>query len=136
MTNTKLYVIEGNIAAGKSTLLERIRNECDSVNGKPVKLWDEPLTDYLNMSSKECPTPVNLLNYFYDDRRGHSFGFQLVSLIAHHKNMSLALNNNCMNIFERGILSNKNVFCKMAPDQGFISDIQWMEYNYIYECLN
>lgn len=133
MNATKHYVIEGNVAAGKSTILKHLQKLNEK---REIKFWTEPLNTYVNVVSKECPKPLNILQSFYDNSRIHGFEFQMVALHANFESFSNAMNNGCVNIYERCHLSGKEVFSRMLHDQGIMTETQWNVYCYIFELVD
>lgn len=61
-----LYVVEGEIGAGKTVICQEIANELRAA-GKKVCLILEPV---------DCWRDIGILKKFYDDRARHAYGFQ------------------------------------------------------------
>ena len=85
MSSNKKYAIEGNIAAGKTTIINQLL-ACDIYGSNAnIEYWREPLDFYTNVVSREYPVPVNSLKAFYDDAKTNAFAFQMIALHAHYQ---------------------------------------------------
>jgi len=123
--------IEGNIATGKSTILEYIK----SLNIPNIYFVDEPVTEWLNVKDDNG---MNALDCFYKDQKKNSFCFQVLAYITRLKKLIDAINDhpNSVIITERCIETDKYVFAKMLYEVGNISSIEWVTYNYWYDTFS
>ena len=135
MTNNDCIIIsiEGNIGAGKSTIvssLEELVN--DNMGGfianKRVMFLQEPVDEWLSFKDN---AGENILSKFYKDQKKHAFAFQMMAYISRQSllNKTIKENPNCIIITERCIHTDKNVFAKMLFDDNKISKIEYDIYN-------
>jgi deoxyadenosine/deoxycytidine kinase len=132
--------IDGNIGAGKSTILKRLKEEHPEFHyiDEPVNLW----------TSLEDENNESLLKLYYKDKKRWSFTFQNYVLISRmlytidkieswkkecEKDKSKLKNN--VFITERFIDTDFNIFTKMLFDDGFINKMEWDIYNNWYNFL-
>ena len=126
----KLISIEGNIATGKSTVLEYIK----TLN-LPIYFVDEPVNEWLQIKDKNN---INALQCFYQDQKRNSFCFQILAYITRLKKLMDAIKEhpNSIIITERCIETDKYVFAKMLYEADYINSIEWETYNYWYNCFS
>jgi deoxyguanosine kinase len=145
--------IEGNIGAGKSTLvsiLERTYNtpkcfkstdELDhyikyDMNSaaksnietipRTVHILPEPIEEWEAMKDSSGDS---IFNKFYRDQDKYAFPFQMMVYLSRLSMLRGALkkaNSNDIIIMERGLLTDVNVFVKMLHDEGKIEEINYM----------
>lgn len=135
----KIYSIEGNIASGKSTLLERFKQDprfC--VVQEPVSDWMGKGTAEYSGRGKEITNRTNFLDMFYSDQKSHCFKFQLVCLISRYAKLAEAVARTKAKyiLMERYIECDNNVFVKMMTDKQFMSPVEHKFYEYYYNKLN
>lgn len=105
-------VFDGNIGCGKSTLINKIRN--DTYIDLPI--YDEPLHNWNEW-----------LELFYSDMNKYSFGFQMRVLKSHLDKKYIP-----RGIFERSPLSCQRVFGQILYEDNFMNELEWKltnEYN-------
>ena len=131
--NQVIISVEGNIASGKSTFLNVIKeyNPEFNVVPEPLHEWQNVTTP--NCGSSEAPRRVvesyNLFNLMSMDPQKYSFPFQMITLNSHIKMLSDAKRFGGVSILERSFHTNLNVFTKIAHDKGYINDVEWTVYN-------
>ena len=130
-------IIEGNIGAGKTTILEKLKKESQlwlneflpELSGSiGLEVWTEPVETWTNDQGR------NLLDEYYT-RPGESAKlFQtLIQLQYFHQTASLMdmkRNDNIKTvivIMERSIYSGRHVFMKVAKDIGLLSSEDYQE---------
>lgn len=125
----KFVTIQGNIGAGKSTLVSNIQ-KLTSTLSTPLKIvsLQEPIDEWRTIRDKDG---VDILTLFYKDQEKYSFPFQMMTYISRLDILKNALINSGANIIisERSLSTDKNIFCKMLHDQGKISDVEFQIYN-------
>lgn len=118
--------IEGNIGAGKSTLMGALRLHYNDDNR--VAFADEPVGVWEAVRDDEGKT---LLELYYADQRAHAFEFQMLAL----KTRASAIASRCASlrtklvITERDISTDKHVFAKMLRDSGVLTGTQMQVYD-------
>ena len=107
----KIYALEGNIGAGKTTILKII--------GKHVEFVEQPVSEWQNLGG------MNLLDSFYTDPKRWGFSFEFYSMLTKIKALLNAANSDKpIIIIERSILSNK-VFMDISAE---LEKLDKMEY--------
>lgn len=99
--------IEGNIGAGKSTLVNALREFSF------IKIHEEPVNKWQNLNG------FNLLNLSYENPRKYSFMFQshvLLTMTQRH----LALDTSKINVMERSAFTAKECFIKAQIENNTI----------------
>ena len=141
-----LVSLEGNIGAGKSTILEQLAArldqkglsranhsnsttniDADSVNTgwiflrEPVHIWDE-------IKDAEGNT---ILSKFYANPSKYAFAFQIMAYTTrlHELKRLLRENPNCRGVVcERSLEADKHIFAKMLHDDNLIEDVMYNIY--------
>lgn len=137
MSNKVIMSIEGNIGAGKTTILNELQNKYKDNKEivfirEPVDLWED-FTD---------SNGVHILKKFYEDPKKYAFAFQIMAFTTRAKllRQSILANPSATVFFcERSLDSDKEIFAKMLYDDGMMDDIMFKIYNssfqeYLKEC--
>eukprot|EP00736_Rhodelphis_marinus_P003857 Rmarinus@m.6263 len=128
--NWGLIAVEGNIASGKSTLLDNFSRTYQ----KPIEIANEPLDSWKNVLG----TGENLFERFYHHPRIWGFAFEIFTLLtrvqAFHKNFSPA---ECLKLSERSLQSGYMCFAKHTRETGLMTANQMTAYKDLYStCLS
>ena len=110
----KIYSLEGNIGAGKTTILKIISNHFNNVEfiEEPVKLWK-------NVGG------LNLLDSFYSNPKRWGFSFEFYSMLTKIQSLLKAADSDKPIIFiERSILSNK-IFIDLSYELGKLGKMEY-----------
>ncbi len=125
-----LVSIEGNIGAGKSTVLENMelyfKNDKVLFLKEPVDLWEQ----FKDASGK------TILEKFYGDQRRYGFTFQVMAYITRLSLLKNAIADNPdvdVIIIERSLCADKNIFMNMLHDDGIVEDMEYNIYNKWYD---
>jgi deoxycitidine kinase/deoxyguanosine kinase len=135
-----LISIEGDIGAGKSTLIDKLKSEHPEWH-----FIDEPVTTWTNLKTNDGE---NLLELFYKDKPRYSYTFQNCALLSRALNIKKCIDDwmalcelnpeeaqNNVFITERCIETDFFVFAQMLFDDGFMNLLEWdlykMWYTYI-----
>lgn len=105
--------IEGNIGAGKSTVIEMLQRDRFRVVPEPLEQWGAWLKE------------------FYKDKKRWAFAFQMKVL---HSFASLKDTNDA--IIERSIGSGRYVFSQMLVNQGSMMEKEWAVYRQYYDLVS
>jgi len=133
----RILSIEGNIAAGKSTLLEQLKEKYkddDRINflDEPVELWE-------NVKDK---FGVSMLQKYYSNPTKYSFAFQMMAYTSRLKilrKMEAKLleeikdGQDRLIITERSVITDKHVFAQMLYDDGKMEDVEFQIYNDMFD---
>ena len=116
-----ILTIEGNIGSGKSTLVKELRKQL----GDEWTFLDEPVDEWLKLKDE---SGRSLIELFYADKKRYSYTFQNYAYITRMRKL-MEINNNNVNVTERCVLTDKNVFAKMLTDDGFMNIMEDKMYN-------
>jgi len=120
-----LVLLEGNIAAGKTTLGELL-TEDDRFRfvREPVERWQSGFA-------------VNLLERFYTDTPRWSFTMQIGAFLTRAQTLDdLPEHSDTRNgvmVFERSIYCDRHVFAKNLYQQGLMDETEWALYVHFWE---
>ena len=119
--------IEGNIGAGKSTMMEMMREVFPE-----AEIVVEPVGEWMQFKNKEGKS---LLELFYEDKRRWAYTFQNCALLTRTKALSdvIASTKKQVIITERSILTDRYVFADMLREAGDIDEMEWSLYLRWYE---
>ena len=120
--------IEGNIGAGKSTILDALKSRIN-INGvfmqEPVNVW-ETVKDESNKT---------ILMKYYENPEKYAFPFQIMAYTTrlHALKSCIENNSNCdVIVCERSLEADKNIFAKMLYDDSMIECVSYQIYNMLY----
>jgi deoxyadenosine/deoxycytidine kinase len=114
LKSKKIYTIEGNIGAGKTTILKIIGKNFDDVT-----FVEEPVSQWQNLGGE------NLLEKFYQDPERWGFTFEFYSMLSKIKClMKAADTEKNIIIIERSILSNK-IFIDISKEMNKLNDLEY-----------
>lgn len=132
--NYKLISLEGNISAGKSTILEILKKI--NVNKKNIIFLKEPVDEWEKIKDRDGKT---MLMKFYEATEKYAFSFQMMAYISRLKLLkdiikSIQNTNEFYYIItERSLFTDKLVFAKMLFDQGKIEDVNYQIYLTLFD---
>lgn len=119
--------IEGNIGAGKSTILETIHASKTIVYLKePVDIWSQ-----IKDTSGET-----ILAKYYKDPLKYAFPFQILALTTRLSEIRRTIRENpdCKIILcERSLETDRQIFAKMLYDEGKIDDVSYQIYQKLFD---
>ena len=110
----KIYALEGNIGAGKTTVLKQM-----SKTFNDVEFVEEPVKDWQNLGGE------NLLESFYKDPERWGFSFEFYSMLTKLQALLKAADSEKpIIIIERSILSNK-LFMDLSKELGKLDTMEY-----------
>jgi deoxyadenosine/deoxycytidine kinase len=110
----KIYALEGNIGAGKTTILKILSKQF-----KDVEFVEEPVKEWQNLGG------MNLLDSFYSDPQRWGFSFEFYSMLTKIQALLKAADSDKpIIIIERSILSNK-VFMDLSKELGKLEKMEY-----------
>lgn len=119
-------IVEANIGSGKTTLLKKLEEKLNvNVIYEPVDTWTK-----IQDSKGE-----NLLGYFYQDIKRWAYTFQSVAFRTRIQEMEKKVKNDSINIIERSVYTDRNVFAKNCHSNGLMNDIEWFDYTNWHDWL-
>lgn len=121
-----LVFIEGNISAGKSTLIQGLRD-------RGYAVWEENV-ERLTGDYKDKETGSSILHLFYRDMKEYGFRLQVASMTARWQIIQSALQSDNDIVFvERSHLTDRHSFAINLYEQGLISPLDWQIYESLVE---
>jgi len=122
-TPSPLFVVEGNIGAGKSTFLKMLEKYMH------VQIILEPTDQWQNIDGE------NILDLFYKDPKRWAYTFQLYALITRIQTQKAYtyINHEPIQVLERSVYSDRFCFAKNCYEMGSLSLLEWKMYR---KCFN
>ncbi len=120
-----MYLLEGNIGAGKTSLGNVLKNSNKfEFLEEPVDTWRKGFAG-------------NLFEMFYSDMPRWSFTFQIMAFTTRAKTWSEILEKvqGDQVVLERSIYTDRNVFAKNLYAGGHMNDSEWQVYQQLWEFL-
>jgi deoxyadenosine/deoxycytidine kinase len=124
---TYIFTVEGNIGAGKTTFLERLRREWPEAT-----IVLEPVGTWMTMKEKDG---TSLLDHFYADKKRWSYTFQTAAFLTRLMDTERVLEEASATasafgkptivITERSVLTDRYVFAAMLHASGDMSDLEY-----------
>lgn len=126
LKDKRIYSIEGNIGAGKTTILKLIDKYFQD-----VEFVEEPVNEWQNLGG------MNLLQSFYEDPKRWGFSFEFFSMLSKIKALlKVAETDKPIIIIERSMLSNK-IFMDLTKELGKLDKVEYQmlvnTYNFYME---
>ena len=115
----KIFIVEGNIGAGKSTFLRLMQEQL------PVQLVCEPHEKWQHVHED-----YNLLNAFYKDTQRWAYTFQTYAFITRiiEQQSKAKINPYDTQILERSVFSDRYCFAQNCFEMGTMSQLEWSLY--------
>jgi len=111
-----MYIIEGNIGAGKTTFLNIIGKQLPHIT-----IVDEPLNSWHYPEHGQ-----SLLENFYKDTPRWAFTMEMFTLMCRiQEHTRTQSKNSNATIMERSIYSGYYCFALNSYEQGFMNDLEW-----------
>jgi deoxyadenosine/deoxycytidine kinase len=123
----RIISIEGNIGAGKTTLIQQI----EDLHLPNVMVLREPVDEWMKVQDS---TGKNILEHYYSDPKKYAFTFQTVAFHTRLANITKAVQSGSQIIVcERSLQSDANIFAKMLFEDGTMDEISYCAYESIYQ---
>ena len=127
--NPHIVVIEGNIGAGKTTLINKLKEIFK--NHSKIKILEEPIDLWNNIKDKDG---TNILTNYYKNQNKYAFPFQIMSFTSRFNILRNTLKQNYdIIIIERSMFSDKHIFTSMLYDNGTINEIEYKIYLQLFD---
>ena len=133
MTKPVLISIEGNIGAGKSTILENLEKHLDPSLAGKILFLKEPLDIWEQFHDEDGK---NILQKFYANQHRYAFTFQVMAFITRLSLLKKAIKENPevdIIIIERSLCADKNIFMNMLHDDTIVEQIEFDIYDKWYD---
>lgn len=130
MTQPIIISIEGNIGAGKTTIVEKLQNKY--IDNNKIVFLKEPVGIWESISNNNGTT---ILEKFYENPSKYSFAFQVMAFATRSSTIKNAIKQNpkCeIIICERSLEADNNIFAKMLKDDKKMEDVEYKIYELFY----
>ena len=127
-----LVSIEGNIGAGKSTVLQHLETYLVQAYPGKILFLKEPLDIWEQFHDENGHT---ILEKFYKNQNRYAFTFQVMAYITRLSLLKNAIKENPdaeIIIIERSLCADKNIFMNMLHDDGIVEPMEFSIYNKWY----
>lgn len=118
--------IEGNIGAGKSTLVKILKNILSESDYNDYEFIQEPVDEWLQLTDSDGK---NILDKFYSDQKLWSYKFQMNAFITRLKRLQRSMKLNKLTICERTVETDRNCFAQQLFEDNKISQLEWKLYD-------
>ena len=123
----KLFYLEANIGAGKTTFIQKLAKRFPEINPIP-----EPLDKWL---SKCDQSGINILDKFYQDPHRWAYTFQMNVFMTRIQQVKSLYQEGKTNLVERSIYTDSNCFTKLCWEQSYIDNLEYQIYRDWYAWL-
>ncbi len=121
-----MYILEGNIGAGKSTFLRLISHQIPE-----IKTVSEPINNWQSTIYGQ-----SLLTNFYENHKRLAYTFELLTMICRvQDHLKEQQDMESVKLIERSIYSGYYCFAYNSYVQGFVSDLEWQLYQQWFALL-
>ena len=122
MNDPIVISLDGNIGAGKTTLIEAIQNALPD-----VEVVVEPVGEWMTLKNEEGKS---LLELFYEDKRRWSYTFQNCAILTRLRAIRTAIRTSKKKVIitERSVHTDRYVFAEMLRESGDIDALEWQLY--------
>jgi len=130
MSFPKIISIEGNIGAGKTTIIEQLEKQYKDI--KTILVVREPVDVWENIKDSDGES---ILAKFYKNPEKYAFSFQVMAFVTRLSLLRNLIKENpdCkLIICERSLAADKNIFAKMLYDDNMIDEINYKIYMQFY----
>lgn len=114
----KTFIVQGNIASGKTTLCKLLDTDKTEVIYEPVDKWIS-LTD---------SDGNNILKLYYDNKERYAYTLQTYAFLTRAKLLK-EKQKKPLRFMERCIMTDKHVFAKALYETNIMSELEWKMYN-------
>lgn len=135
MSRPIIISLEGNIGAGKTTILEKLSQNLSSKEKSQQSQWvflREPVHIWDTIRDAKDQT---MLSKFYKDPSKYCFAFQIMAYTTRLQELRRILKENphCKGVIcERSLDADKHIFAKMLHDDGTMEDILFDIYKRLF----
>lgn len=133
--------LEGNIGAGKSTIVDILKNKYETESEKyfgeladsKIVFMKEPVDIWTSICDSEGES---ILQKFYKDPKTYAFAFQVMVYNTHLEAFRKVIRDNTdcvLLICERSIDAGRYIFAEMLRDDGMIDDVCFKVYQNLFD---
>lgn len=131
-----IFTLEGNIGAGKSTILNEIQNRLKDYIDNEYCVLLEPIDEWVNFKPDGCEK--SLFELFYQDNKKYGFAFQLYALQSRYSQIidKIKNNKNKIIISERCPLTDNEIFAKIMHADNNMNNYEYEIYSKWHTMIN
>lgn len=120
-----MYILEGNIGAGKSTFLSRIQSYIPYIYGalEPVATWQHKIDG------------ASLLELFITDPHRWAYMFEKMTMMTRIQEHRILQKKTDIVLVERSVYSGYYCFAKNSHHEGFMTSAEWAIYQQWFHLL-
>lgn len=116
----KIFFIEANIGACKTTLLQHLKRQGYTIYEEPLDIWKERYCD---------KDGSNILGKFYENMGRWSFDFEVMAFVTRKEQLLKALADpSQVIVIERSLYTDRRTFALNLYKTGLITEMQWKIY--------
>jgi deoxyadenosine/deoxycytidine kinase len=123
----RIISIEGNIGAGKSTIIEKLKEKYE--NDPRVIFLLEPVSEWEKFKDNHGK---NMLQKFYENPKKYTFAFQVMAYTTRLQILKTALANIGPEVktivMERSLDADHQIFAKMLREEGLMEEVEFQIY--------
>jgi len=134
----RLVSLEGNIGAGKSTLIREMQEKYgdSSSFGKHVLFLPEPVAFW--QTFVDSKTKKNILDLFYENPKKYAFTFQMLAFQSRYELLRTTIENIRKEgtaidtiVMERSLDADYHIFAKTMFENGTLEETEWEIYRFV-----
>lgn len=120
-----MYIVEGNIGAGKSTFLRLVAQHLPHIEviPEPMASWQQPVNGQ------------SILANFFQDTPRWAYTFETLTMMCRVKDHLVQQQKGPFRILERSIYSGHYCFAQNGHRQNFMTELEWEMYNQWFQFL-
>jgi deoxyguanosine kinase len=128
--------LEGNIGAGKTTMLKQLIHHLESLNYKNYVVIDEPVQEWMTPIPSIYP-PQSIFELYYNNQTTYGFLFQMIALQTRLQKLLEAVKKypNHVIITERCHQTDQHIFAKMLKEAGKMTEVEKYVYDQWYNMM-
>ena len=132
--NPRLVSLEGNIGAGKSTLIRKLQEKY--AKSKNILFLPEPVAFW--QTFVDSKTKKNILDLFYENPKKYAFSFQMLAFQSRYELLRTTIENIRKEeldidtiVMERSLDADYHIFAKTMFENGTLEETEWEIYRFV-----
>jgi deoxyadenosine/deoxycytidine kinase len=130
----RLVSLEGNIGAGKTTLIRKLQEKYK--NSKNILFLPEPVAFWQTFIDSK--TGKNILDLFYENPKKYAFAFQMLAFQSRYELLRTMIENIRKEglaidtiVMERSLDADYHIFAKTMFENGTLEETEWEIYRFV-----
>jgi len=134
----RLVSLEGNIGAGKSTLIRKLQEKYENSpeNQTRILFLPEPVAFW--QTFVDSKTGKNILDLFYENPKKYAFSFQMLAFQSRYELLRTTIENIQKEglaidtiVMERSLDADYHIFAKTMFENGTLEETEWEIYRFV-----